>query len=166
MSNPFIIKIPEGATEIDLGPILRPLIYALADGIIGHKDAVRSGGDSLDGIDRFAEDAINDLHLRYLVQKITRPILISFLKQDGWAPEDDRESRFWREYDIKRRSWDRYGPSIYSGFDNNWGISYAMDAVRGLSNHHRLIPPVEMAQKILDSVNVLDRIVHELESDS
>ena len=90
MTNPFIIKVPEGATEIDLSPILRPLVWALKEQLSinngrphvwgASKDIRRCDPEDLGDIMRWTTNAyLYDERLR----KVTRPILLAFLEAKG-----------------------------------------------------------------------------------
>jgi hypothetical protein len=155
--NPFIIKVPEGATELDLGPILRPLIFRILKG----------GLTDLAKIERFVLEGEQALSYRELLPKINSTMLIDYLNQNGWEQTDGNHVclSFHRDYAAKKPSWDRHGPHVrvyLERQDTKYQLHRHDDAVKEIAEHERL-SLYETARRIIASTNVLDRIVAELD---
>lgn len=166
--NPFIINVPKGASHIDLGPILRPLIWAIRSEIIRHESRQHRGNrDSARLLDpkvlgEFLEENARGLRYRELLPRINRQMLIDYLMATEWVPEDDTKLGFIRDYDVKRSSWDRLGPRIWVPA-NDRDSDYARDeTIRYISCYER-ISKLEAARRIIAQTNILDRLAAELD---
>ena len=155
--NPFVIKVPEGATHIDLGPVLRPLIFSI----------LKRGLTDPSTIERYIKEGNEALAYRELLPKIHSALLINYLLQNDWVQTDKNHVClcFIREYDAKRPSYDRFGPNVRVHLERE-------DAKHLLHRHDETISSIaaydqktklETAKRIIASANVLDRIVAELE---
>ena len=156
--NPFIIKIPEGATEIDLGPILRPLIFAIKTDELLHPSK----------IEQYWLDGAEALNYRGLLELITRPMISDYLMNNGWVDEDQDSERgprgytFIRDYQLKQPSWDRHGPWIRMSSPDSFTLRTAHDIIRQMAYPmHKT--HLALAKAVIANSNILDRIVHELE---
>lgn len=151
--NPFVVKIPKGATEIDLGPILRPIIFKLL------KD--RLTDPSL--VDDYMAEADQRLAYRLLIEKISRPMVIDYLKSNGWEPEDDREFCFRKDWDMRRLAWDRSGPRVWTSDGRGWNLHKLDEAIKAIGRDiDYRAPLLNTAKAILAHANVLDQIAQEL----
>lgn len=153
--NPFIIKVPKGATEIDLGPILRPIIFAIKD------------NDLLDPeeIEAYWRKGKENLSYRSLLPTISRQMVYDYLKNNGWVDEESppRGFCFIRDYQLKQHAWDRHGPWIRfsGGNERKTTIHNTNDVIRQMVSPLRKTK-LELARAIIANGNILDRIANEL----
>lgn len=154
-TNPFIIKVPKGATEIDLGPILRPLIFAI------------KGDDLLDPdeLEKYWIKGKESLAYRRLLPNISRQMVYDYLSNNGWADEEDppRGYAYISDYQLKQHRWDRSGPWIRfnGGPKSKLTIPTLDDTLRQMSRAMRKTK-LELAKAVIANTNVLDRIAYEL----
>jgi len=154
--NPFILKIPPGATEIDLGPILRPLIFAIRGE--GLRDPEK--------LDDYWHKGKEDLEYRTLLATINRRMVYDYLSNNGWVDEESppRGFCFISDYQLKQNSRDRRGPWIRfsGGGRGKTTIINTDDVIRQMTSPmHKT--KLELAKAIIANANVLDRIVAELD---
>jgi hypothetical protein len=83
--NPLVIKIPPGATEIDLRPVLEPIILALMPRI--HVNAHSSREPRPEDIPGFVKSAAERLEYEKLLPFLKRQVLKDYLEANGWKPE-------------------------------------------------------------------------------
>ena len=155
-SSPFVIKVPEGASHIDLGPILRPLIFSI----------LKRGLTDPVAIERYIKDGDEALAYRELLPKINSALLINYLLQHDWVQADKNHVcvAFVREYDAKRPTYDRYGPNVRVHLereDANHLLHRHNDTIGDIAQHDRK-SKLEVTKEIIASANILDRIVAEL----
>jgi len=156
MSNPFVVKIPKGATEIDLGPILRPLIFAIKDQKLL----------SPEKLEEFWLSGKEGLEYRRLLPTIRRQMVYDYLNNNGYVDEDQppRGYAYIPAYQLKQNSWDRRGPWLRfgGGAKSKLSLSTLDDFLRQLGYEmHK--SKLELAKDIIDGANILDRIVAELD---
>jgi hypothetical protein len=167
--NPFVIKVPEGATEVDLGPILRPLVFALKGELsinngrphswASSKNIRHSGPEDLDDIMRWVISA----HIyEERIRMVTRPILLAFLADKGWVDEDGRGCSYIRDYEMKKSSWDRNGGDTIRlrGLGAALTLSTAHEIVSKLA-YEDCKTKLEKVDEVLSYGSILDRIAHE-----
>jgi len=167
--NPFVIKVPAGATEIDLGPILKPLVWALKGKLSINSGLPHSWGSSTDSRQCDPEslgDIMSWTTNAYLydkrLRKVTRPVLLAFLEAKGWVDEDGRGYVFIRDYNMKKSSWDRNGGQLHlHGHKAGLGLATAHEIVSKLAYEDRKTR-LEKVDEVLSYASILDRIVHEL----
>lgn len=152
--SPFVIKIPEGATEIDLGPILRPLIFAII-------------GSSLQDpkkLEKYWLKGKEDLDYRELLPVISRQMICDYLGNNGFVDEYDprRGYTFIYEYQKKQSAWDRHGPWIRLSSPDSFNLHTADNIIRQVTSPLDKTK-LELARAIIASANILDRIVAELD---
>jgi hypothetical protein len=165
--SPFVVQIPEGATEIDLGPLLRPLVWAIREEVRnhGHNRSDRVSSLEPDSLDRVMVDAIDGLQYQILLRKLEREVLVAYLLDNDWIDEDGRGYSYVRSYYKNDHPWNYKGDRVRLG-DPSRGLSLPMaeDALRSLAYWGRLTS-LQMIQKVLSYANVLDRIVNEIETE-
>ena len=164
MTNPFIIKVPEGATELDLGPVLRPILWSLRNEIKSLEGSLRRSHaktEEPDQVDKVMEQAINAYKYRQLLPRLTRHVLVAYLADNGWVDEDGNGWNFIRDYDVGKSFFDRRGPRIHL-HDPREGLKLgvAHDAVRETRGYDD-ITLLDQLKKILTYENVLDRLANE-----
>lgn len=155
-SNPFVIQILPGATEIDLGPILRPLIFAI------------KGERFLDpkALEDYWFKGKEALEYQGLLPTISRQMIYDYLNNNGWVDEDapPRGYSYIRDYQLKQRSWDRSGPWLRFGGGARESVSlHQLDDIICQMSHPFLKTKFELAREIIANANILDRIVVELD---
>ena len=171
MENPFVVKVPQGATEVDLSPVLKPLLWALKD-----KLSVGSGRSHSWGSRRPTEDfsveemgdlfvlAQNSYRYHQLIRRLTKSTLVSYLIDEDWVDEDGRGHSFIRKWDVGRSLFDRTGGMLHlrgNGSGKTLDTHVAKEIVSKLA-HASAKSKLEMIEIILARDNVLDRIVTEL----
>jgi hypothetical protein len=165
--QPFVLKIEPGTTEIDLGPILRPIIWAIREEIRTHEGRQHWGSRNEkkaaeiepDGIDAVMQQAIDNLTYQRLLRQLTRPLLVRYLEDHGWKDEDGRGYVYVRDYYNKDRSWDYHGDKLHlHSPDKKLELSVAEDVIYRLSYDERKTK-LKMVRTLLAYDNVLDRIV-------
>jgi len=159
-TNPFIIKIEPGATEIDLGPILRPLIFAIKN----------NGLLDPDELEKYWRGGQEGLAYRTLLPLISRSMVCDYLKNTGWVDEDQdsdggpRGYTFIRDYQLKQHSWDRSGPWIRMGSPSEeLSVRRANDVIEQIAHADYDKTKIDVAKAIIANSNILDRIVNELD---
>jgi hypothetical protein len=154
--GPFVIKIPPGATELDLGPILRPLIFAIKGGPLLDPDK----------LERYWLKGKEGLEYRRLLPTISRQMVGNYLNNNGWSDEDDppRGYSYIPSYQLKKRSWDRRGPWLRFGGGSKGELTLPTlnDFICQMA-HQFNKSKLDMAKAIISNANVLDRIVAELD---
>lgn len=169
--NPFIVKIPKGATEIDLGPILRPIIWAIREEIRTHDGRQHWGsrGDKQASqidpheIDQVMVQAIDGLRYQELARRVDRPLLIKFLEDNDWIDEDGRGYTYVRSYYRKMNSWDYRGEHLHLHEPKKpLKLHVVHDVVSQLSYQGQKTK-LEMIREILSYRSILDRIVSRLD---
>ena len=168
MSSPFIVKVPDGATEIDLGPILRPLVWALKGHLSVSDGRPHTWGSnkeiekcSLDELDDIMGWATNALRYQEQLRKVTRPTLLAFLGDKGWVDEDGRGYVYIQDYEMKKLAWDRHGDKIHlRGHEAKLNLSNVDAIVSKLAYADRKTK-LEKVDEILSYESILDRIARE-----
>jgi hypothetical protein len=169
--NPFIVKIPKGATEIDLGPILRPIMWAIREEIRTHDGRLHWGSPrekqasqiKPQEIDVVMRQAINGLRYQELARELDRPPLIKFLEDNDWIDEDGRGYTYVRSYYAKGDSWDYKGDRLHLHSPNEPLKLHVVHDVVGTLSYQAGKTNLEMIKKILSYRTLLDRIVNELD---
>jgi hypothetical protein len=169
--NPFVIKIPEGATEIDLGPILRPILWSIREEIRTH-DGRQHWGSRRDKqasqiepheIDLVMFQAINGLRYQELAREMDRELLIKFLEANDWIAEDERGYTYVRSYYAEVNAWDYRGDRLHlHNPKESLKLHVVHDVVAKLS-YQAQKTKLQMIKEILSHRTILDRIVNELE---
>lgn len=168
--NPFVVQIPEGATEIDLTPILRPLIHAIREEIRAHDSRAHRIGDRDKRADELEPTKISDWfysaadELRYQeqVRKINRETLIACLKDKDWVEVHPGSCEYVRPYYFNGNAWDYKGDRIRLTNPQHHSLRVVHEVVRQLSYKDQ-VTKLEMANIVLSYDNVLDRIVKEID---
>lgn len=153
-NNPFVVKVPEGATEVDLSPILRPLFFALR----GHP--LSNPAD----IEKFFLQEVENLKYRELLSKLNGDLIVGYLQANGWVSEDDRNRLFIREYDVGKYTWDRHGPRIHVYKESDYS-GHRTDRHGGTVEelaHYERLSKLDVTRRIIAHTNILDRIAIEL----
>jgi hypothetical protein len=83
--NLLVIKIPPGTTEIDLRPVLEPIILALMPKVPVNSSSVREPRP--EDIAGFVKAAAERLEYERLLPLLKRQVLKDFLESKGWMPE-------------------------------------------------------------------------------
>ena len=83
MINPFVVKVPAGATEIDLRPVLAPIIRAV----------MRNASDKQEhfsdrDVDRFAERLMIETRISALMQTIKWEWISKYMLDHKWRRAD------------------------------------------------------------------------------
>lgn len=153
--NPLVIKIPPGATELDLRPVLEPIILALMPKI--REGSHTSREPRPEDIPGFLKAAAERLEYERLLPFLKRQVLKDYLEAEGWKPESEG-------YDSV---YVRYGDRVnLMAGDDVFDRSpyYADEAVRqvqyGTVGWYRK-PKVFVIKKILASRSILDQLVSE-----
>lgn len=171
--NPFVIPVPQGTTEIDLGPILKPLLWALK-GKMKVGDGRKHSWGSRKSTSDFAPDEMGELlayaqnsyEYNQLIRKLTKPTLISYLNANDWVDEDDRGYSFVRTRDKGRSLFDRTGGTLRLQGEHKKLSTYSADDIVNTLAHNDGKTKLEMIREILAHDNVLDRIVNELSQET
>ena len=169
--NPFVIKIPKGATEIDLGPLLRPIIWSIREEMRVHDGRQHWGSRSEkqasqidpNEIDALMSRAINGLKYQELLRGLKRPVLVAYLKAHEWTDEDDRGYCFVHSYYKDHPRWDYRGPRLHLHNPREGFKLYVADDVVSKLSYSEQKPKLAMLKEILSFENILDRIANELE---
>jgi len=169
--SPFIVKIPEGATEIDLGPLLRPIIWAIREEMRTHdgRQHFRSNNDvkaskiAPHEIDIVMRQATNGLRYQELARELKRPPLIKYLEANDWIDEDGRGYTYVRSYYKKGNAYDYRGDRLHLHNPREpLKLHVVNDVVHKLA-YQASKSSLQMIRTILAFDNILDRIVNELD---
>jgi len=150
--DPFVIKIPKGATEIDLRPLLGPIILALMPHISTDKNSSRPPVPS--DIDGFIQAATDARNYRALIESLDRQHFKTYLEANGWKKDyGDHDSVYVRYSDrVNLMAND----SVF-----NQGHHYRDEAVRQIQHGTvgwYLKSRLYVARQIAASRSVLDQL--------
>lgn len=168
--NPFVVPIPKGATELDLSPILRPLIHAIRGEIRAHDNRAHRITDRDKRADELPPNQISDWfyaaadELRYQEQlrKITREVLIACLHDKDWVETHDGSCEFVRPYYFNADAWHYKGDRVRLTAPQYHSLRVVDEVVRKLCYYEK-VDKLEMSNIVLSYNNVLDRIVNEID---
>jgi hypothetical protein len=156
--NPFAIELPKSGEKLDLSPIVMPLLHALRAEMRDHELRCHWGNGPKkaevlqpDEMYAYMVGAVEGLEYNRIINTLDRAAIVSFLKQNGYKPEDSTEFCF----------------PLFS--DKVW-VYGARDVMNYIHKHEavsriardRSKTKIEMAREIESMNNVLDRIAHKL----
>ena len=159
--NPLVIKIPPGATEIDLRPILEPIIMGLMRDIKTGPWAQDIRSPRPTDVSRFVERAIENHAYLTLLPKLNRRIVKSFVEANGWKPETEG-------YDSV---YVRYGDRVHlmaddATFDKSQCYAdQAIHDIRSGMNEFYKKSDLYVLRKVLASQSILDQLIDDEEDD-
>lgn len=161
--DPLVIKIPEGATEINLRPILEPIIMALMRNIKTGPWAQDVREPIPSDVEKFVKRAFSNHAYLLLLPKLTRRIVKGFIEANGWKPETPG-------YDSV---YVRYGDRIHlmandETFDKSQTYAdRAIHDIRNGMNEFFRKSDLYVLRRVLASQSVLDQmIVDDIEAET
>lgn len=152
VDNMFIIKIPTGATEIDLRPVLEPIILALMPKIYVNSHYSREPRP--EDIPEFVKNSVERLEYEKLLPLLTRKVAKAYLEAQGWKPEFTGHDSVYIRYGDRAHLM-----SNDATFDRSHG--YADELVREVQRGTigwYLKSKLYVLKKILASQSLLDQL--------
>ena len=146
--DPLVIKIPKGVTEIDLRPILEPIVLALMGDIQVNAHSSRQPMPA--DVGPFIQNAIDQHAYRLLLPTIDHGTFKAYLDANDWKSEHNG-TRY-----IK---WGDYVHLMASEYVFNTGFHYRDEAVRRINTTDFYgKPKLEVARLIKAYHPVLDQL--------
>lgn len=168
--NPFVVQVPEGATEIDLSPILRPLIHAIREEIRHHDSRAHSiidrdkKADELPPgyISSWFYGAAEELRYQEQIRKVKHEAMVAYLEDTGWLEKHPGSFHWVRPEYFNKKPWEYEGPHVRLCAPQYLNLRLVNEVVQQM-RYREGTSKLEMVNIILSYDNVLDRIAKELD---
>ena len=161
--DPFILPVPEGATEINLRPILEPIVRRIM------RETKPEDRFSTEVVDDYVREMIEESALCRLIERIKWEWIRDYLLDEGWRRSNVSPTAQYYPPDTESKKWKPSGICLvmrekHIHGDHNY-THQAYEAVRKIArwefNQHGAIPLnmlAKQAQKILDHRSAVDRL--------
>lgn len=157
--NPFVLKSEHGM-EIDLSPVLMPLLHAIREEIRDHEQRCHVGNGpekatvlQPEDMYAFMVKAIDGVDYDRALAVITRAAIVQYLVEKGYKP-CDKSGYSYRVYDGDGRVW------VYAE-DKEMNYISKHDAISRLARTESR-PRLAVAQEVVSMINVLDQMAAKL----
>ena len=136
------IDVPEGATKIDLAPVLIPLLR----GLLNRGD--RSGRVSLEQVEAFAKRALLDHNNTERMMRLRQQWIINYIKPRGWKPGyGDGSVCFEKDKPVPKPIPENW--HLWARYDKVWSLHLPNDDYRydRVSALHRALRDLAQDEK-------------------
>ena len=149
-----MIKVPPGVTEIDLRPVLAPIVIGIIEHTRirdGHPGASYKTPSTTD-VQEWLDGAATQLYATKLAELVTRDDLVTALERRGWEREDKTHDHRWHKF---RHS--------YVTLPSELSLTNKTDIVHRVAHADCVKDIPALLREILGCRTILDEIVWTIE---